>query len=120
VDASHCTYKGVVRHPFDNVTASSSLQCLVNILIAFVGSENDELGVLMAGNHGADGHDATHSWKAKIHERDIGKKLFEELDGLFAAPCLSHRCHIGRSLDDGRDANAHDGVVVNNEHAYSW
>ena len=120
MDAAHGADQRVVRHSLDDVAARPSLQCLVDILIALVSCENDELGIWMAGHHGTDGLDAAHSRKAKVHERDVGKVLFEKLDGLFAASRLGNRCHVRRGLNDGRDADAHDGMVVDNENAYSW
>ena len=44
-----------------------------------------------------------------------GKMLFEKLDGLFAAAGLGNHGHIGRSVDDGGNADTHDGVIVDNE-----
>jgi hypothetical protein len=115
LDASQRADKRIVRHPLDDVAACSSLECLMNILVAFVGSESDKLGIAMAGNDGADSVNTAHAGKPEIHQGDIRKVLFEELDSLFAASRLGNSRHIRSGLDDGCNAHPHDGMVIDNE-----
>jgi hypothetical protein len=115
VDAPQGTDQSLVRHSLDDVAARAGLQRLMNVFVALVGGEHDKFGVAVAGHHSADGVDAAHSRQAQIHERDVGKMLFEKLHGLFAAAGLGNHGHIGRGVDDGRNADTHDGVIVDNQ-----
>jgi hypothetical protein len=59
-----------------------------------------------------------YSGQAQIHESDVGKILLEQFDRLFAAAGLGNRCHIRRGLDDGRNPDAHDRMIVNDKDPY--
>ena len=69
----------------------------------------------MARHQNADGIDAAHSRQAQVHERDVGQELIEELNCLFATAGLGSHRHIGRGVDDGGDADTHDGVIVDDQ-----
>ena len=106
--------QGFVRHSLDDVAARARLQRLMDVFVALVRGEDDKIRAAMARHQNADGFDAADPGQAQVHERDVGQELFEELDGLLAAAGLGNHGHIGRGVDDGRNADTHDGVIVDN------
>src|ERR1035437_802110 len=115
MDAAQRTYQGIMRHSLDDVAARTRLQRLMDVLIAFVRGEYDELGIAMTGYHSANGLNTAHSREPEIHERDVGKVFFEEFHGFFAASRLGNGRHVRRGLNDGGNSDAHDGMIVNDE-----
>src|ERR1700743_1734121 len=61
---------------------------------------------------------AAHLRKPEVHESDIGQVALIKRNGFFAAAGLCDRHHSGTAIDDRRDANAHQRVIVNNENFY--
>src|ERR1039458_506356 len=110
-------HQRVVGHAFDNVAARSGFQRLMNILVALVGGKDDELGLGMTCDDGADEIDATHARQAQIDEGDVRQMFFVERQSLFGGACLRDGRHVPGGLDDGGNADAHDGVIVDHQHA---
>jgi hypothetical protein len=117
VDAAQSADQRIVGHPFDDVAARAGFERLMNVLIPLVGGEDDELRIGMARDEGADDFHAAHSGKAKIDEGDVGEMLLEKGDRVFAITRLRNGDHVGRRLDNGGDADAHDGMIVDHQNA---
>jgi hypothetical protein len=117
VDAAQRIHQRLMRHSLDDVAARACLQRLVDVLIAFVRGQNDKLRFAMPGDHRANRIYPAYARQPQIHEGDVRKVRFKKFNCLFATACLGHGGHVGRGIDNCRDADPHDGVVVYNEYS---
>jgi len=70
------------------------------------------------GEFGADRRDRVHAVLARhlqVDQGDVGPQAAEQVDRLEAVGRLAHHPHIWLAADHGRDAFAHQGMVVGDQ-----
>lgn len=71
MDLAQCVDEGLVRHAFDEIAARSGFEGLMDILIAFIGSEHDETRLRGEAANFANGLNAAAVREAQIHQSDV-------------------------------------------------
>gem|GEM_PF-5415587 len=101
-----------VRHALDEVAHGAGLQRLVDVFISFIGREHNDSRGRSGAADGANGLGSTGVRKPQVHQGDIRMMLLEHADGFLRGASLSDDPHVWLGLDDGGNADLHDGVIV--------
>ena len=105
------------RHVLQQVSASSSFECTLDLHIAFKGREHDDTGLRKFGPDRDQCVDPAQVGQPEVHQRHIGPVLPILLNGLVPAGSLGDKHHIGLVIDDRRDPLAQECVVIHAEHS---
>src|SRR5216683_2762457 len=104
-----------MRHAFDQIPHGAGFQGLVDILVTLVSCEHDETGLRSGPADGAYDVHPAHIREPEIHESDVRPMFPEQAYRFLSSSRLPSYRHIGLRLNDGGNAEAHDGVIVANE-----
>src|ERR1700677_3085739 len=99
-------------HALDEVSHRAGLQRLVDILVALIGGEHDETRLRRRSPNFTNDLDPALIGEPEIHQGDVGAMFPEETDRFHGGPRLGGYHHVGLRLNDGGNAEAHDGVIV--------
>lgn len=114
-DAAQGPEQDTMGHSFDDVAFGTRSQRLINVLIALISGEDDKTRFRMRVPYGTDGIDTAETGETQIHERNVGQMLGKPPHGIFSVAFLRHNGHVSAGLDNGGEADPHDGVVVDDE-----
>lgn len=117
VDAPYCIEEAAVRHALDEIAHGAGFEGLVNVPVALVGGKDDDMCARGGGNDAPDRLDSADIGQRKIHQGDVGVVLVKEPDSLECSACLRDDGHVRTALNNGDDAKAQNGVVVDHEDA---
>jgi hypothetical protein len=95
------------------------LERAINILIALIHCQDDDMGVRVGLSNLADRLETTHGWELKIHESDVWHQTREQLNGSLAVRRRRDDFHVRLAADEQRQAVEHDTVIVDAQDADS-
>ncbi|MEK0445511.1 MAG: hypothetical protein RLZZ399_832 [Verrucomicrobiota bacterium] len=100
---------------FGKVGADAGLNCGEDVFLRIHCGEHDDAGegIFLADRLG--GFHAIHSWKAAVHDGDVGLVLAEEGEGFFAAAGFGNDLDIGFHVERPCEAESDDEVIVDEE-----
>lgn len=113
----HCLHKQRWPGIFEEETASSSLECRMDILVGVeCGDYDDSKWILDAGTSKlTSSGKAVKVRHADIEQADIGSMTVRHLDGLVSIARLGHDFHVGLTIQDGGESGPHDLLIVGDQ-----
>src|ERR1700722_4438498 len=102
-------------HALDQISHRAGLERLVDILIPVIGGEHDEACLGSTPPDCPDDFDAALIRKPEVHQGDVRAMFPEQTERFLGRSCLGGHRHVGLRLDDGGNAETHDGVIVADE-----
>jgi hypothetical protein len=118
VDGANGLHHLVGRSGLEEVAAGAGLDGAEDVLVAVEAGEDDDLRVGVGLADGGDHVAAAHGGHAQVHQEDVRAVGGERLDGRGAVGRLAQHLHVGLGLDEGAQAQPHQGVVVGHHHSY--
>lgn len=101
-----------MRHALDEVSHRAGLERLVDILVALIRGEHNETRLWRDSANFTDDLDPAPIGEPEIHQGDVGAMFPEQTERFRRGPRLGGYRHVGLRLNNGGNAEAHDGVIV--------
>ncbi len=106
------------RRVLQEEPARAGAERLVDVLVEVERREDENARPLVAAvEQAARRLEAVHVRHADVHEDDVRVELARGLDGLGPVGGLTDDLHVVLGLEDHPEPRAHEGLVVDDEHA---
>src|SRR5215831_8300719 len=112
---SNCFEQFFRKHAFQQISAGTGLQGAVDVFVAVVGGQYDDPRGWKLLSNCNDRIDAAHAGHSKVHNRDIGAMLLEEINCLLAVSGFGDHSHIALRVDQGDQPAPYNIMVIDNE-----
>src|ERR1700733_4228007 len=113
-----CFYERVVGHTLDEISLRSGGQGLMDIFVAFVGCEHNDLCVGGESFYLANCLHAAPVRKSQIHQGQIRTVRGEDSHGFDGGSRLRNHLKIRLRVEDRLYPHTHDGVIVHDQNRY--